>query len=253
MRSESCAPLIREIPLELPKYRLSQHAFLCIARRYCVLLDARHDRYLAIKTDAMESLGPWLDGWTGPSMATGEQGLVDSSIGGLASNLCRREILTCSANSGKPVQPQIIPPAIRSASAILHGVSGTELTRHGFNFLRAVAHTRRLFKTSSFKAIVSEIETNRERGSNTANTDWEHEGYLVSVFKRCRPLYNRPLVCLFDCVCLLNFLALYGFCPSIVFAVIPEPFQAHCWLQEDKLLLNDSLEHVGAYTPIMRI
>ena len=186
-------------------------------------------------------------------MATGEQALVDSSIGGLASNLCRREILTCSANSGKPVQPQIIPPAMQSASAILHGVSGTELTRHGFNFLRAVAHTRRLFKTSSFKAIVSEIEANRERGSNTANTDWEHEGYLVSVFKRCRPLYNRPLVCLFDCVCLLNFLALYGFCPSIVFAVIPEPFQAHCWLQEDKLLLNDSLEHVGAYTPIMRI
>jgi hypothetical protein len=238
--------------MEVPKYRLAQHAFLCIARRYCVVLDARHDRYLAIKTDLMESLGPWLDGWGRPSMATCEQALVDSSIGGLASNLCRREILTRSTDKGKPVLPQTIPSATR-APPNLHQVSGTDLMRHGFSFLRAVAYTRRLFKTSSFKAIVSEIEANRERGLNTANPDWEHEGYLVSVFKQCRPLYNRPLVCLFDCVCLLNFLALYGFCPSIVFAVIPEPFQAHCWLQESELVLTDSLERVGAYTPIMCI
>ena len=239
--------------MDIPKYRLSQHAFLCIARRYCVILDARHDRYLAIKTDVMESLGPWLDGWVGPSMATGKHTLVDSSISRLASNLCRREILTCSTDSGKPVQPQIIPPAMQSAAEIFQGVSGTELMRHGFNLLRAVAHTRRLFKTSSFETIVRELEATGERCLNTASPDRKHEGYLVSVFKRSRPLYNRPFVCLFDCIYLRNFLALYGFFPSIVFAVIPEPFQAHCWLQEDRLVLNDSLEHVGAYTPIMRI
>jgi hypothetical protein len=29
------------------------------------------------------------------------------------------------------------------------------------------------------------------------------------------------------------------------------PFGAHCWLQEGDLILNDSVERVGAYTPIM--
>jgi hypothetical protein len=110
-----------------------------------------------------------------------------------------------------------------------------------------------MFKMRSFETIVNEITATRERCLNMTNPDWNHEGHLASVFKQCRPLYNRPLICFFDCVCLLNFLALYGFFPSIVFAVIPEPFQAHCWLQEDKLVLNDSLEHVGAYIPIMRI
>jgi hypothetical protein len=236
--------------MDVLKYRLSQHAFLCIARRYCVVLDARNDRYLAIKTDLMESLGPWLDGWRGPSIAPGEH---TSSISGIASNLCRRQILTSSPDMGKPVQPQIIPASIQSAAANLHGVSGTELIRHGSNFLRAILHTRRLFKTGSFKSIVCEVTAARDRGVYMANPDRDHERYLTSVFKQCRPLYNRPFVCLFDCVCLLNFLTLYGFYPSIVFAVIPEPFQAHCWLQEDKLVLNDSLERVNAYTPIMRI
>lgn len=239
--------------MDVLKYRLSQHAFLCIARRYCVVLDVTHDRYIAIKTEAMESLGPWLDGWIGTSTTKSEQTSVDSTICELASSLCRREILTRSSESGKPVQPQIIPPATQSASAILHRISSNDLMRHGFNFLRAVVHTRRLFKTSSLEIIVRELADSAERGLNTANSDWEHEGYLVSIFKRFRPLYNRPFVCLFDCICLRNFLALYGFFPSIVFAVIPEPFQAHCWLQEDRLVLNDSLEHVGAYTPIMRI
>lgn len=235
--------------MDLPKYRLSQHAFLCVARRYCVVLDARNDRYLAIKTDLMKSLGPWLDGWAGPPVTTG----ADSTIHGLASNLCRREILTSSTGLGKPVQPQFIPAGMQAAAAGSRAVSGTELMSHGFNFLRAVAHTRRLFKAGSFETIARKVTATREQGVYMANPDRDYEGYLASVFKQCRPFYNRPLVCLFDSVCLLNFLALYGFYPSIVFAVIPEPFQAHCWLQEDEWVLNDSLERVDAYTPIMRI
>jgi hypothetical protein len=32
-----------------------------------------------------------------------------------------------------------------------------------------------------------------------------------------------------------------------------EPFGAHCWLQERDYLLNDAVERVGMYTPIMVI
>jgi hypothetical protein len=238
--------------MDVQKYRLSQHAFLCVARRYCVMLDARHDRYLAVKTDLMESLGPWLEGWVGPSMA-GEQTQAGRSICGLAATLCRREILTSFPATGKPVQAQMIPAAMQSVPADPRGDSRARLMRHGFNFLRAAAQTHRLFKTGPFSAILAQVEVTRKRGSDTANPDREHERYLISVFKQCRPLYNRPFICLFDCVCLLNFLALYGFYPSIVFAVIPEPFQAHCWLQEGQLVLNDSLVRVGSYTPIMRV
>jgi hypothetical protein len=239
--------------MDVQKYRLSQHAFLCIARRYCVVLDARRDRYLAIKSDMMESLGPWLDGWIGQSTGAVGKTCSDSSICELASNLCRREILTRSTETGKPVQPQMIPAATQSAPVGLHKVRGTELMRHAFNFLKAVGHTRHLFRTGSFEAIAFEITKPREGRDNNVTPDYDYEEYLVSVFKRCRPLYSRPVVCLFDSICLLNFLALYRFYPALVFAVIAEPFQAHCWLQEGQSVLNDSLEHAGAYTPIMLI
>ena len=36
-----------------------------------------------------------------------------------------------------------------------------------------------------------------------------------------------------------------------VFAVKGAPFAAHCWIQLGDIVLNDSVENVRAYTPIM--
>jgi hypothetical protein len=50
---------------------------------------------------------------------------------------------------------------------------------------------------------------------------------------------------------MLEFLASYRFLPQVVFGVIADPFQAHCWLQEGNVVLNDDLERVGKYKPIL--
>ena len=75
----------------------------------------------------------------------------------------------------------------------------------------------------------------------------------MAAFEHLRPLYPRPYLCLFDSLALLEFLAAYHSYPRIVFGVVADPFQAHCWLQEGDVLLNDDLEQVGKYEPIMSV
>ncbi len=66
-------------------------------------------------------------------------------------------------------------------------------------------------------------------------------------------LFTSKSECLFDSLTLLNFLARYGIFPDWVFGVQARPFAAHCWVQLDEIVFNDTVEHVGGYTPIMTV
>lgn len=57
--------------------------------------------------------------------------------------------------------------------------------------------------------------------------------------------------CLYRAYTLRRFLRAGGLDARWVFGVRTWPFAAHCWLQIDDLLLDDDLDRVGLYTPIM--
>ena len=40
---------------------------------------------------------------------------------------------------------------------------------------------------------------------------------------------------------------------NLVFGVTGDPFSAHCWVQVDELVLNDTLGNANAYTPIRTV
>ncbi|MFT3722209.1 MAG: lasso peptide biosynthesis B2 protein [Hyphomonadaceae bacterium] len=75
----------------------------------------------------------------------------------------------------------------------------------------------------------------------------------VDMFSRIRPWYPRAYLCLFDSLALLEFLARRGAHPDWIFGVQVQPFAAHCWLQIDGKLLNETLERAGQFTPIMSV
>jgi hypothetical protein len=75
---------------------------------------------------------------------------------------------------------------------------------------------------------------------------------LVTAFATLRPFFFAAKdACLFDALSLSEFLAGYGLFPNWVFGVQSRPFAAHCWLQLDGVVLNDTIDHVQRYTPIM--
>jgi hypothetical protein len=44
-----------------------------------------------------------------------------------------------------------------------------------------------------------------------------------------------------------------GIGSAVMFGVMTRPFKAHCWVQIEDVVLNDSLDHVRLFTPIKAV
>lgn len=121
-------------------------------------------------------------------------------------------------------------------------------------FLAAARHATRLLAKGSLAEAVTHVGRLKQ-GQIAGHEPFEREqiGHAVDVFCKLRPLYGRNRLCLFDSLALLEFLSCKGLYPTWVFGVTIEPFQAHCWVQTRGLLLNDTVEAISHYTPIMAV
>lgn len=73
----------------------------------------------------------------------------------------------------------------------------------------------------------------------------------VDAFHRWIPYAPLPGKCLVRSFVLKRFLARAGLGADWVFGVATWPFRAHCWLQAGDVVLDDTVEHVAGYTPIL--
>jgi hypothetical protein len=121
-------------------------------------------------------------------------------------------------------------------------------------FFLACARADWRLRKRKLRRTLARIEQRRIRSRSTAAVnDIQDIVGLMAAFKDLRPLYPRPYLCLFDSLALLEFLAGYHSFPRIVFGVVADPFHAHCWLQEGNMVLNDDLERIGHYKPILSL
>jgi hypothetical protein len=123
---------------------------------------------------------------------------------------------------------------------------------HAPPFFLSSAKASRQLHSQAFESIVAFVRARKRRKSDSTKPfDIERAHSLVSVFDRLRLFYPRSYLCLFDSLALINFLARFNLYPDWVFGVTAEPFEAHCWVQASGTVLNDTLERVSAFTPIM--
>lgn len=73
------------------------------------------------------------------------------------------------------------------------------------------------------------------------------------LFDRWLPWVPAQGQCLYRAYLLRAFLASRGRGSTWVFGVRTWPFSAHCWLQVGDVLLDDDLDRVALYTPIMAV
>lgn len=71
------------------------------------------------------------------------------------------------------------------------------------------------------------------------------------IFEQLLPWAPRQEACLYRSFMLLRFLGEGGCDADWVFGVRTRPFEAHCWIQAGGVVLNDSLDHVRSYAPIL--
>jgi hypothetical protein len=234
---------------------LREHVFLCRGNRHWVILDAARDKYLCVDRCQFESLGPWLHGWEGAT----EYGVTDvpaapGDVVALAKELLAVDILSERSDGTKDARASNLPPPTSELEVEFRVPSPRPSWIHAPGFFLSCARASRQLRNQPFRSIISSVRTRKHRNAPaTFPSDLERPHRLIAAFDTLRLFYPRPYLCIFDSLALVEFLAGHGLFPEWVFGVTAEPFEAHCWVQGAGTVLNDTLQRVSAFTPILRV
>ena len=197
-----------------------------------VFLDAAHDRYAALPRDMIE---PFL-----AALARG--GLVEpgapGTVGLLASGLF---VLSETEHALESVSH--VPPA-RGFEPMRPQLRLADLVRVWW----LLACARRDVRTRPFSTLIGSAHNPRSRSS--AVTGAPPLELLVQRFHRARAYVPIASSCLWDSLALRQWLADRGVGCALVFATRLDPFAAHCWIEHDGVVLNDSPERIATFAPV---
>ena len=236
------------------RYSLADHVFVCVNDEHVVLLDLKDDRYWALEASQTAPLSELVPGWPvrpsdGPVAGAADPEEAEQ----VAAALTEQGILCGPETSGKdatpvratrPTRELLSADEYRSASL----GSGTML-----RFIAASLAAKAVLRRGPFEKVIERFKARKRLGAPSAPPlDFDRARGLVESFFRLRVFFfSSKNECLFDSLALMNFLARYSIYPDWVFGVQARPFAAHCWVQQDDIVFNDTIEHVSGYTPIM--
>jgi hypothetical protein len=253
MRAVSSA-ITRHQTMSVKTHFLSKDCFVCKMGTYWIILSARRDRYLCVAHEELASIGGRLDGWQNQSLALNHTSSSEADANALIDSLTYNGIITDDPMFGKsftespylaPDDQVGAPDSVASAKIPFLLVA---------RFFLACGATDWWLRTMPFSRILARI-VRRQRRAELSNAVYNAAlaSSMIGAFKELRPLYPRSYLCLFDSLALLEFLARCRLFPHVVFGVVADPFQAHCWVQEGSTILNDDLERVRRYKPILSV
>lgn len=104
----------------------------------------------------------------------------------------------------------------------------------------------------SYRRPIRQLIRNRTYPCKARALSPQHLAGLIQWFERLRILVPRSGRCLIQSIMLSHFLRLQGIPTELVFGVRTHPFEAHCWIEWDGHVLNDSIDHAGWYSAIAR-
>jgi hypothetical protein len=234
-------------------YYLSAHTYCHVFNDGAVILDLRSGTYLGIDSQYLPSLIANVVNWPGPP-ALRDVVTTQSAEGTdqLLSDLCRRKILATSATSTRAV---FLPAPQTSVSAVGCGTLRRNVPiRHQAIFIVALLRVLVMRRKDRLEPITNWIRRRQNIVKGRAPPDMERITYLLSSFERLRIwFYTANKYCLLDSLVLSVFLSLAREPCSFVIAVSTKPFLAHSWVQVDRAVLNDTVEHVQTFHPLMVI
>jgi hypothetical protein len=233
----------------MTRYCLAEHVHVCRVGAHIVALDVKQDRYLAVKADATACLAELVPGW--PAQDEDPASAPPTHAMALAEQLARRGIL--STSGGKPATPVRCNPA-RSELLTADAAATDEMSLASVaGIVAGVFAAAWTLRRCSFEQLIRRVAVRKlVARRDAAAFDFERARTLIAILRRLRPyLYTSRNACLFDSFALLELLARQRMYPDWVFAVQASPFGAHCWLQHEGIVVNDTCEHVAPLTPIM--
>jgi hypothetical protein len=197
-----------------------------------VFLDTVSETYICV-TNAATVLALQDDGAVVTEMPEAAEPLIDAG-------LLTRDPTT--AKAAPPVRPRVgLPTMTRTVSprALIQAVRANKRAALAFDAL-------------GFRQLL-------DLAQPPIGTDAPEERRLAASlsesarFARMAPWLPKDGACVMRSLQQLFYLRAFGHRPQWVFGVRTWPFEAHCWLQVGDVVLDDQVEHVQAFTPILAV
>jgi hypothetical protein len=223
------------------------HVFVCQHDGHVVILDLRGDRYYTLDPTNAESLAGAVRGWP---IAVPTAVIGDDEV---AQTLLDKGMLTEHTGAGKDATPVVVHAPSREIVPQEFGDRPPLRWHTVAQFLRSTAAAAIAIRRWPLERVIDRVKTRNEAHRSEA-IDTAQVQRLITQFAAMRPvLFSARDACLFESLALSEFLARHGVHPTWIFGVQARPFAAHCWLQRDGSVLNDTVDHVIGYTPIMAV
>jgi hypothetical protein len=239
----------------MQQYWIPSHVRVCPLLASTILLDLKRNRYFGIGTNETRALSTLALNWdqANGSAATVERLAPDAAIL-MADALVEAGLLSRDAPAERTAFSGPPPDLSGVLTSAGHELSrGTSLRlAHIASFIAALAWTRRALRSRSLYSIACAVRDRKAAASGDFDECRAVE--LVGIFRRLRPhTFAARDRCLFHSLALVRFMARHDVFPTWVIGVRAKPWGAHAWVQQGKLLLDASPEHVCEYTPILTV
>jgi hypothetical protein len=238
------------------KYFIRKNSFICLAGRYYVVLNLVRDKYLCIEQHEFELLKPWIICRRPDSPASVSDPLSElkPNTQNLANELIASGVLTINPTESEDNTYQSVDPPTDTLCRKWDSPGTLRYLAHSPEFFAAARSANRSLQSEPIAQTVQRVFARKQRALTPPSSfPLQKTKQLVAAFNWLRPFYDRQYLCLFDSLALLDFLSQYTIYPTWVFGVQSEPFAAHCWVQDKDRLLNDTVERVRLYTPVLAI
>jgi hypothetical protein len=234
-------------------YLLAKHVFVCLQGGQVVFLDLKEDKYLAMDAEKACRIIEFSpvefpsEEFAGAAAASSQTNLDKA-----AKALIDRGLLTADRAEGKEAVPaRIDPPVVDFVNDAPQDPALRMIDVARFLAATMLAWVR-LHCMSLEKAVMHVGRRRLEHCESNKSPDLRIAKRCVAAFERIRPfVFSARDKCLFDSLVLIEYLARYGIYPMWVFGVHVAPFGAHCWVQQESVVFNDSAEHASEFTPIL--
>jgi hypothetical protein len=236
----------------MTNYMLAPHVYWCAIEDGVVLLDLKRHKYVGIGRTHSDLLYRILEGGVSTSNSSPAISDVGGELAALSKILVTEGLVTRDAMLGKPLTPPSIN-TVGSADSLPQLTAGQPF--RFINVLRLMVSfitTKHQLRKVPFDRIVRNAQAVRPELASTIAALGAKEMRLIRLFRRFRSIfYTAHNNCILDSLVLRDFLRRNGISTTWVIGVESRPFAAHSWIQHRGIVLNDSLEHVRRYTPIL--
>lgn len=223
-----------------------------------MLLDCRKNRYFGVAASDSCMLAAHIEDWPWPvKRIHSEDSKSDPQVQNLIHDMLQRGVLVRKAFSGSPKLRVVpAPPTLELCS--VYSEQKPCLTAYDIRaFLWSQFIASYLLRWRSLEYILDRIRKRRARFDNldsrtSRQFDANSTRILVEKYNvASRAMYSKHDICLYEAVALSEFLSKYEVFPYCVIGVTAKPFSAHCWLQQDHVLVNDKRIRVQNFTPML--